>query len=340
MNCDTTMKHTNKSHYWTRLAMILVLLTAGTMTSGFDLMHVEDPDVSEGNSLYDKGKYDEAIASYDKAYDRLKKREDSADARHIVNFDRGNAYYRKGDWSKAGEELLKSVGSKEAPLRAKAYYNLGNVALKQISAGGKMSYDDALEKADSAIDFYKRSLRLDTADRDAKYNLEVAYKIKEQIKKQKEEAEKQQQENKDQQKQDQEKQDQQKQDQQKQDQQKQDQQKQDQEKKDQQKQDQQKQDQEKQDQQKQDQQKQDQEKKDQQKQDQQNMQQQQQEKKNEKKDEKGKQGAEAKPMKPLDQQQAEDLLDSLRESEKPLKLFLFESQDENKNQNSQDYKEW
>ena len=317
-----------------RLLVILTLLVMGTMVSGFDLMYLEDPDVSEGNELFDKGKYDEAVVAYDKAYERLKKREDSADARHVVTYNRGNAYYRKGDWSKAGEELLKSVGSKDDSLRSKAYFNLGNVALQQVSAGGKMSFDDALEKVDSAIDFYKRSLRLNTGDRDAKYNLEVAYKMKEQIEKQKEEAEKQQQENKDQQKQDQEQQ-----------QQDGDQQKQDQE--EQQGEDQQKQDQEQQgeDQQKQEQQQQG-EDEQQQEQQQQEARQQQMQQGEEQKQEEGEEGEEgaqqqqAQPMKPLDQQQAEDLLDSLRESEKPLKLFLFESQDDDQGQNGQDYKEW
>jgi len=309
-----------------RAIIILMLLIVGTMVSGFDLMYLEDPDVSEGNTLFDSAKYDEAVAAYDKAYERLKKREDSADARHIVTYNRGNAYYRKGDFGKAGEELLKSVGSKDSALRAKAYFNLGNVALQQLSAGSKMSFDDAIEKADSAIDFYKRSLRLDTADRDAKYNLEVAYKIKEQIEKQKEEAEKKQkedQEKKDQQDQ-QDKQDQQDQ-QQGDDQQKQDQQDQ------QQGEDQQKQDQ--QDQQQQDQQ--------QQQQDQQQMQQGQEDQTEEGEEgEEGEEEQQVQPMKPLDQQQAEDLLDSLRESEKPLKLFLFESQDSNQGQDGQDYKEW
>lgn len=168
--------------------------------AAFDPFEIEDPDVKEGNDLYAKGHYEEAVKAFDKAYDRLKNKERGEDwdkLRHAIFFNRGTAYAKIGNLDKAGEELLKATTSTDKKLRQAAYYNLGNVAVGQISKG-QIGFDEALKKAESAIDFYKRALLAEPSDMDAKYNLEVAHKIKEQIEKQKKEREEKNKENQEQ----------------------------------------------------------------------------------------------------------------------------------------------
>ena len=134
-------------------------------------------------------------------------------ANPVIQYNVGIVQERLGHHDEAKKALEAVVAGPDAGLRARAAYNLGNVAF----AEGKL---------DEAIERFKRALEFDPNDADAKHNLEV---VRDELKRRIEEAKKRQEEQKkqqDQQKQDQQKQDQQKQDQQKQDQQKQDQQKQ------------------------------------------------------------------------------------------------------------------
>ncbi len=181
-------------------AALAVCVVSSGAASAFDPFEIEDPDVKEGNDLYAKGHYEEAVKAFDKAYDRLKNKERGDDwdkLRHAIFFNRGTAYAKSGNLDKASEELLKATTSTDKKLRQAAYYNLGNVAVGQITKG-QIGFDEALKKADSAIDFYKRALLAEPSDMDAKYNLETAHKIKEQIEKQKKEREEKNKENQEQ----------------------------------------------------------------------------------------------------------------------------------------------
>ncbi len=354
------MIRTNANKYSRMLMLALAMLLLLVSTAGFDPFSMEDPDVRKGNELFEKGKYDEAIKSYEEALKRLKKRggKEWEEQRQVLFYNKGCALYKKGEFDKAGEELLKATTSRDKKIRHRAYYNLGNVAIKQALSGKKMTFDEALDKISTAIDFYKRALKIDYKDMDAKYNLEVALKIKEQIEKQKEEAKKKQQANNQQQNQ-QNQENKNQQSEQKKDQEKQgeNQQEQKQAKNERDKQQQQEQQQKNQNQQQQNEQKQAQnqqkqgEQKNKQQQNQQNQEQQkmaglqgQDKKKEEQKGKKGASGkAEKKKVKPLTEQEAEELLDALRENEKPLKLFLFKMQEKNGTEEQQQggvYKSW
>jgi Ca-activated chloride channel homolog len=189
--------------------------------SAFNPFLREDGDVADGNEQLAKGKFKEALSSYDEAAKKLPSRGE-------VHLNRGLALMRMAD-DKLDQAMqaLKVASATESPpsVRARALASLGDAFSRK-------------EDFESAIESYKKSLMTAPGNKDVAWNLELAI----QKQKKKEEQKKKDQEKKDQQK-DQQKQDQQKQDQQKQDQQKQDQQKQDQQKQDRQKQDQQKQDQ-------------------------------------------------------------------------------------------------
>ncbi len=118
-----------------------------------------------------------------------------------IQYNVGVVQERLGHHDEARKALEAVLSGPDASLRARAAYNLGNVAY----AEGKL---------DEAIERFKRALELDPNDADAKKNLEI---VRDELKRRIEENKKRQQEQQQQQKQDQQKQDPQKQDPQKQD---------------------------------------------------------------------------------------------------------------------------
>jgi Ca-activated chloride channel family protein len=274
----------------------------------FDLFSVVLPQVQEGNQLYQDQYFDQALEKYESAEQRVTREP-------RIHFNRGDALFKLGRHKEAREAYLRATGTDDPVLKKRNYYNIGNTFLAE---GG---FPDA-------IAYYRRALEIDNQYDDARFNLELALQAIQQQKQNQDQKKKQDKEKQDQEKQDQEKQDQEKQDQEKQDQEKQDQEKQDQEKQDQEKQDQEKQDQEKQDQEKQDQEKKDQEQQDQkQKQDQEK--QEQQKKDQEQEEQKQQKPQDASGQKPqeepgrLSKAQIRDLLDAMRENEKPFQMDRF-----------------
>jgi tetratricopeptide (TPR) repeat protein len=161
-----------------------------------------------GNNAYHSGKVEDAINNYREA---LKTRQDFKKA----NFNLGDAIYKeayaiKTDKSRklimgmtpdslskimfdeaAGQFDVVSQTVSDKDTLHKALHNLGNCRLMQ-------------ENWQSAVDAYKKSLKVDPKDEDTRYNLAYALKkLKEQQKNQNKDQQQQQQQNKDQQKQEQ-----------------------------------------------------------------------------------------------------------------------------------------
>lgn len=113
--------------------------------------------MQEGNKFYKDEKYSEALESFEQASQKNLK-----DLR--ANFNKGDALYRTQEWDQASEEFQKSAGSNDSELSAKAYFNLGN---SQFQKG---AYADAVRS-------YQQSLKLNPADGDAKFNLDLALQI-------------------------------------------------------------------------------------------------------------------------------------------------------------------
>lgn len=257
----------------TRPAPLFTLLALAPLLAGFELLRSPNKAVETGNARMKSGKPDEALVEYDKAVKALP-------AEPGAHFDRGTALYALGRFDEAREEFLRATEARATPLKASAFYNLGNSFFKT-------------EKYGDAIAAYRRSLQLDPTDVRAKWNLELA------LKKKKEEDQKKKDDQKDKKDQNKDQKDDQKQDEKKDDQQKQDQKKDDQAKNDQQKQDEQK------------------DKKDeQQKQDEQAQKDQKNEEKQ--KPQESAKKDEAKPEKPADMREIEAVLDSLERSPKDL----------------------
>jgi Ca-activated chloride channel family protein len=141
------------------LAALLPLLL------GVDLLQSRNKAVEDGNAQLKAGKPVEALARYDEAAGKLA-------GEPGVHFNRGAALYGLSRWEDAAAAFLRATEARTPPMKAAAFYNLGN------------SFFQA-KKYGEAVEAFKKSLAYDPADVKAKWNLELALRQKqEQDKKQ------------------------------------------------------------------------------------------------------------------------------------------------------------
>ncbi len=111
--------------------------------------------IKEGNEFFKKGQLEEAVASYDKVTD--------APYKYTALLNKGTALYKQ----KKPEDALKAYNEVSAApnatsiIRSGAHYNVGVVYSNQ-------------NKIEESIDAYKRALRLNSQDKDARENLQKA----------------------------------------------------------------------------------------------------------------------------------------------------------------------
>lgn len=134
-----------------RRVVLLLLLFAMTADGGAS----PRAQVRAGNRAVQGGQTDSALTHYIRA---LEQHGDSS----IVLYNIGSALYQGGDGEAAGGAFM---GAAQAPQseasRSEAFYNLGNSLFQA-------------QKYDQAIAAYIETLKRNPADRDAKYNLELA----------------------------------------------------------------------------------------------------------------------------------------------------------------------
>ena len=107
-------------------------------------------------------------------------------------YDRGIAHYRLREFDKAREAFNKALTTRDARLEEKVKFNLGNCAYAE-ALEKLTSLQEAIDKCQSAISFYRDALELDPLDADARANIETAQLLIKDLldKKKKEEEEKQ-----------------------------------------------------------------------------------------------------------------------------------------------------
>lgn len=126
--------------------------------------------ITEGNKLYNKGKYEEALKMYKKA-------QVEAPEQGVTDFNIGCAQYKNKEFSKAIKSFKRVTASLEKKkMKAKAYYNLGNSLFRTGDLVG-------------AVEMYKEALRRESDFLEAKINLEFVQKMIKQKKKKKEKKE-------------------------------------------------------------------------------------------------------------------------------------------------------
>ncbi|MGQ9819234.1 MAG: tetratricopeptide repeat protein [Candidatus Kapaibacteriales bacterium] len=137
------------------------LVLAMLIFSGFIFRATADTPndlIRKGNSSYRDKKYDESEIFYRKSLEK--------DPKNLTAyFNLGNSLYKQNKFDESIQkyfQLSNSTDSKK--LKEEAYYNIGNAYLKN-------------KQYAESIDFYKKALRLDPKDYDAKYNLEYARRM-------------------------------------------------------------------------------------------------------------------------------------------------------------------
>ncbi len=116
---------------------------------------------ARGQQLYDQGKYLEAY----EAYQGVLRQQGGPD----VRYNAGNSLYRLKQYSEAAKTYRDALGGGDDKLRTATYFNMGNSFVRAAEDANALS--GYLERADDA---YEEALRLNPADRDAKWNLEIA----------------------------------------------------------------------------------------------------------------------------------------------------------------------
>lgn len=146
----------------------LVLALAILPLGGWKPLWRLDPDVADGNRAYQEGRFDDALAAYQRA-------EDSGVDASGLAYDRGTALLGKAEaagtdgaelFAQAFEELGKATHGKDKPVKARAHYNRGNIAMRA-------------KQLDDAIEEYKNALRADPLMEAARSNLELALRQRE-----------------------------------------------------------------------------------------------------------------------------------------------------------------
>jgi Ca-activated chloride channel family protein len=144
------------------------------------------------NKVYEEGDFNLALSLYEEA-------EISQPESPYIYFNKGLVHYRLEDYEKAKEEFLQAaIKTKELPLEAKAYYNLGNCNFFDALRYGEMDLKKAIELYQEAITNYQLALQRDSSLTDATHNIEVTRlivkdlldKLKQQQEQQKEQQEK------------------------------------------------------------------------------------------------------------------------------------------------------
>lgn len=127
-------------------------------------------DLERGNRLYREGRYAEAVEAYESAL-----RSGTSTPQLFYNL--GTALVRLGRYQEAETYLQRALTGVDPELRRRSFFNLGSRFLEAARGDAPAPGEELLE---NAIEAYKRALRLDPNDVDAKWNLELALREQEQ----------------------------------------------------------------------------------------------------------------------------------------------------------------
>ena len=122
---------------------------------------------SKANSLYKKGKYEEALALYEDALVR-------SPADKKLGMNKAAAQYQFGDFETAEATLRGADSLTDKKTMADLHYNLGNILYRQGEQMEASGGEGAMDKFKASRDEFIKSLDLKNSDRDSKWNLQMA----------------------------------------------------------------------------------------------------------------------------------------------------------------------
>jgi tetratricopeptide (TPR) repeat protein len=123
-----------------------------------------------GNRAYREGDYPRAVAEYRRAMAR-------GDTSAALRYNLGTALLRTNQL-KAGRDQLEAAaqGARRPRLAQAAHYNAGTSDLRGVWEN-RGAPDLRRQRLERAVQHYRRALRLDPSDGDARYNLELAQRL-------------------------------------------------------------------------------------------------------------------------------------------------------------------
>jgi len=146
-----------------------LLLFAATGTA-----RASDADTAERD--YKSGQYEQAMTNYQKAAEGDPSRND-------LQYDRGAAAYKAGEYSEAEEAFRQALETPDLNLQENIYYNLGNAQFEHGQAMQKVNTKKTISLWEQALHSYDSALKLKTTA-DAKHNYEYVKEKLEELKKQ------------------------------------------------------------------------------------------------------------------------------------------------------------
>jgi Ca-activated chloride channel family protein len=157
-----------------RAAILLGFL--GPWLGGWTPFQSKNPDVEEGNRRLAEGKLDEAEQAYRRA-------EKAVGEAFGLRYNLGTLFHERAAAEEdvaqrnalrdsAEKEYRRASESPEAGLKSRAHYNLGNLEMDR--GLDEQAPEQASQRFRAAVDEYKKSLRLDPHNEDARRNLELA----------------------------------------------------------------------------------------------------------------------------------------------------------------------
>jgi Ca-activated chloride channel homolog len=146
------------------LFVLLFLVGDPTVAPAADWLSRPMKEVDEGNAQFGDKHYQQALEHYEEA-------EEVLNQEPRIHFDRGAALLMLDRHKEAREAFLHAVGTRDPGLKKNNFYNIGNTFLSE-------------QLFPEAISYYRRALEIDPNYDDARFNLELAIRAIEQKDKQ------------------------------------------------------------------------------------------------------------------------------------------------------------
>ena len=143
---------------------------------GFDDVETPWQAVEAGNIAYVEERYRDAADLYEFALDTL------PDAPEVA-FNRGAALFKLHELKEARAAFVRAIDTDDRRLAARAHYNLGNVQY-QVAINAMRTFRDAVSPIREAMRSYREALALDPGLADAMYNLELADRMHDELRRQ------------------------------------------------------------------------------------------------------------------------------------------------------------
>lgn len=131
---------------------------------------------------YKSGKYEDALQNYREATVSQPDRND-------LQYNRGDAAYKSGEFNEAEEAFRKTLETPDLNLQEKTYYNLGNTQYRHGEAMLKADNKRTINLWEQALHSYESALKLKPSV-DAQHNYEIVKKKLEQLKQQQQQQDK------------------------------------------------------------------------------------------------------------------------------------------------------